>query len=158
MDEGEFDLFVQEANDELAEKQEALTKHYRMGQWDDFAYDAPSGQLRFKDKSGAVKVEADTLTLGSFSAKSESWQWAWANKSVPASVRKAAEKLKKLTKLTGMDVFETASFGCDEAMAWELVAVSVKFLDAQGCYSMPADSQGTLRVFVAIKDVRKTSK
>lgn len=158
MNDEEFDRFASEAGDELGRKQDALTKSFRVGKWDDFAYDALSGRLEFKEKSGVVKVESDTLPLGSFSTKSGTWQWAWANKSTPPDARAASAKLKELAELTGMEVFRADTIEVDDGMAWELVAMCVKFLGAKGCYSMTADSKGTLRVFVAITEVRKTGK
>lgn len=158
MNDDEFEQFVQDASEELEQKQDALTKQYRLGKWEDFLYDAPSGRLQFKDKSGTVKVQAETISLGSHSKKSDTWQWAWANKSLPAGVRKQAEEVKQLFKLTGMDVFKQPTIEIDEGMAWELVAMCVKHLAAQGCYSMPADPTGVLRVFVAIREVAKIGK
>jgi len=52
-----------------------------------------------------------------------------------------AEKLKELYKLTGMEVFKMPTIEVDEAMAWELVAMCVSHLDAQGSYAM-VETQG----------------
>lgn len=158
MNDEEFEQFVQEAADELDEKQDALTKQYKMGKWEDYFYDAPSGRLQFKDKTGAVKVQAETIQIGSHSKKSDTWQWSWAHKALPAGARKQSEELKKLFKLTGMEVFKQPTIEIDAGMAWELVAMCVKHLEAQGCYSMPADPKGVLRVFVAIREVAKVGK
>ena len=154
MNDEEFDLFVQEATDELTDKQKSLEKSYRLGKWADYFYDAPSGELQFKDKSGKVQVRADTVPLGSYSSKSGTWQWAWANKSMPADVRKQAEELKKLFKLTGMEVFKMPAIEVDESMVWELAAMSVSHIDAKGCYHMSAGADGHLNVFVALIDVQ----
>ena len=158
MNDEEFDQFVQEANEELERKQKSLTKTYRLGKWAAYSFDAPTGQLQFKDKSGEVQVQADALQLGSFSAKSKTWQWAWANKSTPAAVRKKAEKLKELYKLTGMEVFKMPTIEVDEAMVGELVAMCVSHLDAKGSYAMPDSSVGKLTVFVAIHDIGKAKE
>lgn len=158
MTDEEFDLFVQEVTGELTRKQKLLEKSYRLGKWADYFYDAPSGELQFKDKSGKVQVRADTVPLGSYSSKTGTWQWAWANKSTPAGVRKQAEELKKLVKLTGMDVFKMPTLEVDESMVWELAAMSVSHLDAKGCYHMSAGADGHLNVFVALVDVQSAKE
>jgi len=158
MNDEEFDQFVQEAHEKWDAKQDALTKSFGLGKWTDYAYDAVTGELRFKDNAGKVTVHAKTVPLGSFSSKSSTWQWAWANKSTPPAVRKEAEQLKELYKFTGMDVFKMPTIEIDESMAWELVAMCVSHLDARGSYSMPAGQDGKLRVFVAIEKIGKSQK
>lgn len=155
MNDEEFDQFVQQAHEEWDRKQDSLTKSFRLGKWDEYLYDTPSGELQFKDKAGKVQVQASTVALGSFSAKSGTWQWAWANKTNPPSVRKQSEQLKELFKVTGMDVFKMPTIEIDESMSWELVAMCVSHLDAKGSYAMPV---GKLTVFVAIQEISKTGK
>lgn len=46
-----------------------------------------------------------------------------------------------------MQIFEDASFVCDEVMAWELAAVSVEVLDGIGVYRGPV---GHLWIFWSI--------
>jgi hypothetical protein len=154
MTDEEFDLFVEESTKELNRKQKSLVKTYRLGKWDEYFYDTPSGELQFKDNKGAVQVRADTVPLGSYSTTSGTWQWAWANKSTPTAVRKQAEELKKLFKRTGIDVFKMPAIEIDEPMVWELAAMSVSHLGAKGCYHMAAGADGHLNVFVALMDVR----
>jgi hypothetical protein len=155
MDDEEFDLFMQQSYEEWEQKQEYLTKTYRLGKGGDYAYDTPSGELKFMDKAGKLRVQAATIPLGSYSAKSGTWQWAWANKSNPPAVRKQAEKLKELFKRTGMDVFKMPTIEIDEPMVWELVAMCVSHLEAEGSYAMPA---GQLTVLVAIMEIEKAAK
>lgn len=154
MTDEEFDLFIEESTNELERKQKSLEKSYRLGKWDEYFYDAPSGALQFKDKQGTVQVRADTIPLGSYSTTSGTWQWAWANKSMPAAVRTQAEELKKLFQRTGVDGFEMPTLEVDESMVWELAAMSVSHLGAKGCYHMSAGADGHLNVFVALMDVR----
>lgn len=158
MNDEEFDLFVQEATDELDRKQKSLEKKFRLGKWADFAYDAATCKLQFKDKAAVVQVRADTVELGSYSVTSGTWQWAWANKSLPAGVRKKTEELKKLFKLTGMDVFKMPMIEVDESMVWQFAAMCVSHLDAMGCYHMPAGSDGQLNVFVALVNVESVKE
>jgi hypothetical protein len=134
-----------------------LTKKFRIGKWAEYAYDAPSGALQFKDASGKAKVQAGTVPHGSFSGKSNTWQRSWANKSTPPRTRKQAEKVKELFKLTGMEVFKMATIEIDEAVACELVAMCVSHLDARGSYAMPAGDDGKLTVFMAIQEIGNVS-
>ena len=65
-------------------------------------------------------------------------------------LREKAESLKGLFDLTGMNIFQMPTFEADEEMAWELAAMSVRYLESLGCYRMPMDH---LMVFVAIETI-----
>ncbi len=152
MTDDEFDAFVETANQELDQKQDALMKKFRLGQWEDFWFDQTKGCLQFKDSKGRVQVEATVTPIGSFSEESGTWQWGWANQSLVEPLRRKSEKLKGLFDRTGIEVFRMKTVKMDEAMAWQTAAMSVSHLGALGCYQIPT---GKLRVFVAIDSIKR---
>lgn len=156
MDDDAFQSFIDTAQQELAAKQEALMADYDLGTFPRFLFDQPSGTLRFFDQADRLAVEAEAIHIGSFAAESRTWKWAWANESVLPGLRQRAEPLRELVQVTGFDLFgDDAAFAIeDEAMAWELAAMSVQHLGALGCYRAPASGKSLLS-FLAIMDIRK---
>ena len=153
MNDEEFEAFVSDATEELGRKQDFLLKQYSLGTWNRWAFDQTTETLQFFDDADKLVIEADVVEIGTYAAKSNSWKWAWGNESVLPTLREKAEPLKELEAITGLKVFGVESaFGIeDEAMAWELAAISVKHLGALGCYRAPSTDGPT--VFLAITDI-----
>ena len=152
MTDAEFDTFVASANQELAQKQEALGTDFGIGSFKRFWWEQATQKLQFFDDADALKLEADVIYIGSYSEKSNSWKWAWSNSSLLPWIRKRSEKLRELEAVTGIDLFgqEKAFSIEDESMAWELAAMSVKHLGAMGCYRTPASRAEEATTFFAI--------
>ena len=153
MTDEEFEELLSSAMEELNEKQDFLKGQYALGTWSRWWFDQRTEKLQFFDEADDLVIESDVLEIGSNSSKSNTWKWAWANKSVLPGLRKKAEPLKELEDITGMEIFgyEAAFELEDEAMAWELVAFSVRHLGALGCYRAPSDGPA---IFLAITNVR----
>jgi hypothetical protein len=151
MSDDEFDAFIADANQAFERKQADLTRRFGLGSHARWDYDQLTELLRFSDASGQVLVEASAIAIGSFSGMSKTWKWAWSNQSVPEPARSRSARLRGLFETTGMEVFRKGSFAADEEMAWELAAMCVAHLSAQGCYRGPA---GHLHVFLAIESIR----
>lgn len=155
MTEEEFGAFLAEANDELKEKQRELATEHGLGSYSRWWSDQETSLIQFSDAAGKVGLQAEFVPIGSFSPLSNTWLWAWANVTTLPRPREQSEKLKELADLTGYVLFEDANtFEIDEAMAWELAAVSVKHLHAKGCYRAPS-SDGTHHSFLALMSVEK---
>lgn len=106
--------------------------------------------IQFFDSADKMVLQAEFVPIGTFSPLSNTWLWAWANVTTLPGQRQKAERLKQLNEVTGSTLFEDANtFEVDEPMAWELAAVSVKHLDAKGCYRAPS-SDGTHFSFLAL--------
>lgn len=152
MTDDEFEAFLVQATDQLRVKQQQLTESNGLGTYPTFWFDQETGLLQFKDSSGQVRVEATVIPIGSFSTASNTWKWSWANESVLGPLREKAESLKGLYELTGMNIFEMPVFEADEPMAWEVAAMSVRYLESLGVYRMPMRG-GELMIFVAIESI-----
>ncbi len=144
MTDDEFQEFLDSANAELRLKQAELKDKFGLGSASRWQYEQSTGNLQFFDENDRLTVEADVVDLGSYSAKSNTWKWAWSNDTVLPWLRQRAEKLKELEVVTGIALFgfENAFDVDGEAMAWELAAMSVKHLDAVGCYRAPSSNGG----------------
>ena len=155
MNEEEFGVFLEDANRELHEKQEALKTTYGFGTYSRWWFEQENERLQFFDKEDKLCMEADIVDIGSFSPKSNTWLWAWANVSVLPALRAKAEKLKDLEEITSYELFGNANtFEVDEPMAWEFTALAVKHLQAKGCYRAPS-SDGNHHSFLAIMELRR---
>ncbi|MGK9168308.1 hypothetical protein KXR53_18500 [Inquilinus limosus] len=157
MDDHQFGVFLARAVQELNEKQKRLQTEYRLGSFARWWFDQQTATLQFFDENDRLGLQTEFVDIGSFSVRAGTWQWAWANSSVLPAVRQRSSELKKLSSLTGMDVFvEEEAFAVSEEMAWELAAISVMHLDAVGCYRAPS-SNGTLNMFLALMRIRSVN-
>lgn len=157
MSDAEFDEFLESANSELRQKQEALSSQFGLGAFQRWSFDQTTERLQFYDRSDGLRVAADVADIDSYSEQSSTWLWAWANSSVTDSLRRRAETLKALESLTGLAIFSRANaFKIeDEAMAWELAALAVKHMDALGCYRAPSSRPGGPKSYLAITEIWK---
>jgi hypothetical protein len=150
MTDAEFGAFLAEANDELAEKQRELADDYGLGTCSRWCADQETSLIQYFDAADKLVLQAEFVPIGTFSPLSSTWLWAWANVTTLPRQREKAAKLKELSGLTGFALFDDAdNFEVDEAMAWELAAVSVKHLGARGCYRAPS-SDGSHFGFLAL--------
>tara|TARA_R110002094_G_scaffold135980_2_gene127708 strand:- start:814 stop:1278 length:465 start_codon:yes stop_codon:yes gene_type:complete len=147
MDESEFEAFVARSVNDLNAKQARLSTEYGLGTWTDYRLDLAARRLSFLDQAGVVVWDAQITPIGTFRRSDSTWQWFWAIPSLPEDVRAASEALQSLEQVTGFDLFSLPAMEADEGMPWELAAMSVRSLDAMGCYHA---ASGDVEVFVAI--------
>jgi len=149
--EAEFRVFLEAAVEELRHKNNLLQEQHQIGSFARWWHEQGTAKLQFLDEAGLVRLEADTIHVGTYSPKSDTWRWAWGNDSVLPHLRMRALALRKLQAITGYDLFgnEHAFKIEEESMAWELAAISVKHLDALGCYRGPSSTGGPT-TFLAI--------
>lgn len=158
MDDEEFQRFLDASQRELRLKQDALRPWWRAGLHSRWRFDQPTHSLQFFDQADRLAVEADVIDIGSFATDSSTWKWGWANDSIVPSMRQRAEPLRELVGITGFGIFGQApAFKIEgQEMAWELAAISVKYLDAKGCYRAPSSSR-PLHTFLAIMEIRSAA-
>jgi hypothetical protein len=155
MNDDEFGCFLDEATEELRQKQDSLTTQHGFGSYSRWWFEQETQVLQFFDERDALRLEADIIDIGSFSPQSNTWLWAWANVSVLPALREKSGKIKELEAVTGYALFGDANtFEADGPMAWELAALAVKHLGAMGCYRAPSSTGGP-HSFLAIMSVRR---
>jgi hypothetical protein len=147
----EFEAFLERALTELRTKQADLFASFGIGDNERFVVDFVSCLLTFF--VGEVPTaEASILPLGTHSLDKQRYRWAWSDEGLPMDVRDASRKTQGLYDLTGFDMFKEATFQCDEAMAWEITAMSCSVLSAHGAYRIP---NGSNQHYVLIQSVRR---
>jgi hypothetical protein len=147
----EFDAFLQQAVDELGQKQARLQSGYGIGGYAAFWFDQKSGTLEFRDDDARPRLVATIVPLGSHSTKSDTWMWAWANQSILPALRSLAEPLKDLGRRTGVAFLAEPSFGVTEGMPWDLTALGVQHLGALGAYRAPSKDRDVYFAIVSLK-------
>ena len=154
MNDDEFDSFLTSANAELKTKQELLTKTYGFGshkRW--MLENDDKAKLQFFDANDTLVIEADIIDIGSYSPSAKTWKWAWAYETIKPSLKAQSLRIKELEDITDLIVFaEEKAFEADEYFAWELAAMSVKHLQALGCYRAYSSARN-VNMFFAITKV-----
>ncbi|NNJ19189.1 hypothetical protein CSV86_030885 [Pseudomonas putida CSV86] len=152
-----FDRFLRSAKDELKEKQQLLETEHHLAGHARWSFDQEAGLLEMYDLDDNKVVEADVIPIGSHAGNENTWRWAWSNETLLPRHRERSAPLKALGDLTGLDLFvsEQAFSIDDEPMAWELAAISVKYLNALGVYRAP---YGQMNSFLALTGVRRVGE
>jgi hypothetical protein len=155
MTDDEFGAFLAEAKEELQRKQNELASAWGLRSYRRWSTDQQTGLIQFFDAADKLALQANAVQIGSYSPLSNTWLWSWANVTALPAERAKSERLKELAQITGFELFEDShTFEVDEAMAWELAAVSVKHLHAKGCYRTPS-SDGSNFCFLALMDLQR---
>ncbi|ATQ42193.1 DUF6882 domain-containing protein [Caulobacter mirabilis] len=146
-----FESWAQVAEQELLEKQQALTSDYGLGRWDRWDADLANGKLTFSHE-GRVRLVASIQIVGT--RGSEDWLWAWANESLPPAYCADALLTRTFGHDFGVDVLSSPSVKAADldAMAWRLTAATAKLTDALGAYRGPT-GRGESAVFFTIKSL-----
>lgn len=149
MNDQEFGSFVKATFTALETKQNALEEKFNIGSFKRYEVNVDKETITFSADDNKT-LSAKYIPIATFSPEKNSWMWAWNNTAYSKASIKKAEKLKSLSELTGYEIFNTPAVGIDENMAWEMVAMSVYMLEAQGVYRAPANN---LWYFYALEDV-----
>lgn len=154
MTDAEFDQLTATANAELRDKQARLREAFDLANLPRWRFDQSAEALLFEDEQGRPVVAADAIPMGSFATLQGQWQWAWCNPSITPLLQDRALPLKGLAALTGIAAFaSTAPLQIDATLAWDLAALGVHRLQAQGCFCAPMDHG--VQSYIALMDVRK---
>lgn len=154
MTDDEFDQLTATARAELQEKQERLRTGFDLAGLPRWRFDQGAEALLFEGPDGHITVAATVIPMGSLATATGQWKWAWCNPSITPLLQDRALPLKGLAQLTGIAAFASeAPLQIDEALAWDLAALGVHRLKAQGCFRAPLGS-GVLS-YLALMDVRQ---
>ncbi|WP_172251352.1 DUF6882 domain-containing protein [Saccharibacillus deserti] len=146
----EFGEFLLAARQELADKQEKFVTESNVSGYEEYWIDIANGTLDFIEGE-AGRISYEVICIGTWSETQRSWMWAWAHESFPAEIRRQSAVLQELSVRTNSPVFRTETFGCEEAQAIELTAMSVRHLNAIGMYRIPGEQA---QLYVAVMKKR----
>ncbi len=154
MNDDAFEVFLTSANEELKAKQAALSQQYGFGTHKRWMFENDKAKLQFFNQDDKLVIEANIINIGSYSPSASTWKWAWAYDSINAELKAQSIRIKELEEITDLIVFgEDKAFEADEYLAWELAAMSVKHLDALGCYRAFSSARN-VNMFFAIAAVQ----
>lgn len=142
----QFDEFLKTCYQELELKQNKLFTDFDIGSYKNYWFDQLTRTLQFKNEEKA-ELEFNIICIGTWAHLKNTWMWCWANKSFTKECRKDSKTLKGLKMKTGLGIFIKEGFNCDETMAYEMTAMSVKQLNALGMYKIPGEKS---HLFVAL--------
>jgi hypothetical protein len=109
--------------------------------------------LKLHDKENNLSFSCNVMEIGTFAPETRTWLWAWSNKWLPPKLKERALPLKELQEITGREFFGLdVPFSADQAMAWQLAAVSIRHLSSLGCFKAPL-KDGRLHAFLAFDAV-----
>ncbi len=149
MNDDEFQKFMDTTYDEMELKQHSLQKEFGLGNYERYDLYPENQEIIFSSNSEIV-IKANFIPIGTFATSNNSWMWGWNNSAFSNTLREKSEKLKVLAEITGFEIFCNPEVEIEEDMAWEMAAMSVHVLDAQGLYRAPANG---LLYFYAIYNV-----
>lgn len=154
MDIEKFDNFAAMTMGELEFKQGWLQAEFSLNNWAKWWFRPETSTLQFENEHGQIVVEADTVYIGSYSTSTGTWKWAWSNPFMGAEDRAKSEKIRELTKVTGVDIFDLdTSMEGDEQLAYDFTAMAVHHLNADGFFRIPNKDPQTA-FFLALHNVR----
>lgn len=150
--------YSQAATEELRAKQARFAVRY--GDWlsRPWRHDARLGKIVFVGQ-GDAELEVDVLYIGNYTERLFTWQWMWGSPKATEETLFRAGRLRELYDVTGLRVFgEPGPFIVEgDKMAWELAAVSVKYMGAESCFRLSTSGVGSYAYFAAMNVVRRDS-
>ena len=145
--------YLSDAFSELEDKQERLKTEYKIGHSDRWDYDQRHGTILFSN-AGTVVVRDAAQFIGSISTTSDTWLWSWANNSLVPGTFEDLYAVREFGETQHFANLTVPKWPADEADGWEMSAVAVKRLNAQGAYRAPGKTGFT---FMTLKDVHTVS-
>jgi hypothetical protein len=134
--ETEFRGAVEKAMIELRMKTASHQSVWGFGQAKRWDLNQDQGTLIFTFSDKTVSCEAQII--GSYDKVKGTWLWSWDNPSVASNMVHSSNQLKEYGKLHGFTKLTRAEWKATEDEAWEVAALAMSVLKAQGVYRGPA--------------------
>ena len=157
MNDDDFELFLTSATEELKLKQAALTETFGFGSHKRWMFEVDKAILQFFNHDNQLVINANIIDIGSYSPNTETWKWAWAYDNINPKMKEDSLRIKELEDITDLEVFgKNEPVEADDYLAWELAAMSVKHLNALGCYKAFSSARN-VHMFFAITSIEVVS-
>lgn len=140
-----WDAFIARARTELASRTALCDGLFGLGEagW---SLDLGSGTIRF-EAAGKPRAAAPVQIIGTLDPVMDSWLWGWDHPSVPAPLRRAAERLRALGAQRGIAKCTDRQVPATEEEAWTWTALAALLDGAEGAYAAPTDRARIFLVF-----------
>jgi hypothetical protein len=131
---------------------ESMEKNDHGCRWD---WDDGASTLTFSD-AGKPWARIDCSVVGT--TEGDSWQWSWANPNIPEHNKLDMERVCEFGEKEGYQQLTSKFLDADEYTGWEMTAVTVHVLRAQGSYRFPTEHGYCYLVFRKVEEVPKLRK
>lgn len=148
----EWDRIVTESVAALREKQDLLEQDFDLGNLERWDWDQDTAKLIFSHKGIAI-VDCDIAFVGSISTISNTWLWSWSNFQLTEAVRNPMLKVREFGDEHDFPRLIVPKWPADEADGWEMTAVAIEVLNAQGAYRTPGETGFTYLAILKAKRV-----
>ena len=109
--------------------------------------DMNSGQLRLSFADGR-EMDFPVQVIGTYNTQNGSFLWGWDHPSVPAPLRRAAQRVHDYGEEHAIERFTTRTISCSEADAWEITAAAAQLDNVSGAYRGDAGGTWVYMTFV----------
>lgn len=134
-------LLSLQGDDMLRRTAEAHAAGWGLGSGGTWALDPHGPTLTWTFPDGGT-AHAPAQLLGTYAPAASAWRWGWAHASLPAVLRRDAERLRAWGEEHGHGAFATPDLEVDEAMLATLVGIAFRVTGATGFYR--GGSSGTV--------------
>ena len=132
------------------DKADLLEAKFQIGRHKRWDWNQENAQLVFSN-DGVPALICDIAFVGSVSTLSNTWLWSWANFGLDEAVRKPMERVREFGELRDFPKLVVPKWPAEETDGWEMAAIAIETLGAQGIYRTPSETGFT---FLAILDAR----
>jgi hypothetical protein len=148
----DFAAFLDDCMAELKDIQEANGEKWGIDDAERWDVDQDRGTIEFRNtRTGHQRMVGRVQIIGSFDTQDDTWLWAWANPTVRDALRQDALKLRQYGEEKGLEQLTEAKWEGEERDGWQMTALAVKLLGAEGAYRGPA---GRLLIFMVFRDLK----
>ena len=139
---------IQQCNENVAERQQALVKKYKLDQLKSYGIDEEQGTLNFKLKDD-TQLEFEAAPIGVWNSKENQWVWAWSNSSMGVSLFAKSAALKGLSDIIESEDFTEPVISCDANKSQMISIIATEYIGGLGRFIAP---QGDFRLhFIPLK-------
>ena len=150
MTEREFYELVKTSHAYLAERQNRLKSEFKIASYENFDWNQETGLLVFSDDKRRPQVTANFEFVGTLAKDPSTWRWAWANDSLVPQMKHAVQEVRRFGEAHDLPPLVQEQWEADEGDAWDMTALAVNLLQAQGAYRAPGANGLSLLVLTRL--------
>jgi hypothetical protein len=128
--ESPYEHYVHEACEQVKERQDEITRDYKLAEWERYDRDQDRQELVFSHR-GVPQVIAKVQFVGSYSKRSNTWRWAWANDTVLPDMKADVVQVKELGTKKGWRRLTAPQWPATEQDGWDMTGVTLRVLNAK---------------------------
>lgn len=141
----EFANLLDASSQNLAMITQLHAEKWRFGQHKTWNFKQKEGLLCFTFADG-VTAECPAQAIGSYSQTDSTWFWAWGNVSIDASLKQAAERVRRYGEEHKFPLLTVSDWQATMDDAWAMTAIAVMVSNGAGAY---CGQMGPLSMFFA---------